>query len=152
MEVQDIIKEARIIPEYTSFAEALEIMIQAKTNSLLVVDDEGILSGEVSVSDFLDAIVPFDVDGDTMTTNFTSESAFKEAIIRAQDIPVADFMSADYDAIHPDDGLMDIAAVAVAHQRARIPVIDHSGRPIGIISRQGLKLMLGSFLGFTDKT
>jgi CBS domain-containing protein len=147
MEVRDIIKDARIISEYTSFSEALEIMIRAQTNTLLIIDDEGLLVGELSVPDLLDAIVPLDLDGDAMTTNFTSESAFKEAIVRAQDMPVQDFMTVDYVAVHPDDGLMDIAAVAVAHQRARIPVIDHSGRPVGIISQQGLKHMLGSFIG-----
>jgi CBS domain-containing protein len=150
MEVRDIIKDARIISEYNSFSEALETMIRAQTNSLLVVDEEGLLVGEVSVADLLDAIVPFDLDGDTVTTNFTSEAAFKEAIVRAQDMLVQDFMTVDYVAVHPDDGLVDIAAVAVAHQRARIPVVDHSGRPVGIISRQGLKHILGSFLGIKD--
>lgn len=149
MEVRDIIKDARVITEDTTFAEALTIMIRAQTNSLLVADEDGILCGDVSVADLLDAIVPLDSDGDVITSTFTDEIALKGLIINAQDRPVRDFMNVDYHTVKPTDGLMEIAAIAIAHQRARIPVTDHDGRPIGIISRQGLKHMLGSYLNIT---
>lgn len=146
MEVRDIIKDARVITEDTTFAEALTIMIRANTNSLLVADDNGTLCGELSVADLLDAIIPHDIDGDTVTNSLSEESAFAALIGTAKDQLVGDFMNTDYDAIHPDDGLMTIAAIAIAHQRARIPVTDHDGRPIGIISRQGLKQILAQYL------
>lgn len=149
MEVRDIIKDARVITEDTTFAEALTIMIRAQTNSLLVADEEGMLCGDVSVADLLDAIVPLDSDGDTMTSTFSDEAAFEALIINAQDRPVRDFMNTEYNAVRPNDGLMEVAAIAVAHQRARIPVTDHDGRPVGIISRQELKHVLGSYLNIS---
>jgi CBS domain-containing protein len=41
---------------------------------------------------------------------------------------------------------MSIAGTAIAHERARIPVVDNENRPVGIISRQGLKQILAKFI------
>ena len=49
-----------------------------------------------------------------------------------------------------DDGLMAVAAVAIAQQKARIPVVDVDNRPVGIISRRGLKHLIAQFLNITD--
>lgn len=150
MDVKDIVKEAVIITEDASFKDALAKMIHEKTNTLLVIDGDGKLSGEVSVSDLLDAIVPEYLDGDSIAANFATEEMFEEAVKDTEDKEVTYFMSTDFDAVHMDDGLMTIAATAIAHQRARIPVVDADNRPVGIVSRQGLKHILAKFLNITD--
>lgn len=146
MELKEIIKEAIIISENASFGEALDLMLHSHTNTLLVIDDEGKLSGEVSVSDFFDAIIPFSLDGDAAMEKLKNESEFIAAVKEARETPVFDFMSSDFTTVHPDDSIMEVAAVAISHGRARIPVVDHDDRPIGIISRQGLKQILGKFM------
>ena len=55
------------------------------------------------------------------------------------------WVTTDFTTVTPDDSILAVAAAAIAHQRARIPVVDHDERPIGIISRQGLKQILGKF-------
>lgn len=151
VEIKDIIKEACVIGEEATFEEALRAMVDSQTNTLLVTNEEGQLSGEVSVSDLLDAIVPANLDGDHVIDQFGSEKDFGQAIVDAKDTPVAEFMTADFDTVRPDDGLLSIASTAIAYGRARIPVVDHDNRPIGIISRRGLKHILASFLGIKDK-
>lgn len=150
MNVSDITKEAVLISEGASFKEALAKMVQEKTNTLLVIDESGVLTGEVSVSDLLDAIVPEYLDGDGIAANFATEEMFEEAVTDTAEKMVSLFMSTDYDAVKTTDGLMSIAATAIAHQRARIPVVDAENRPVGIISRQGLKHILAKYLGVTD--
>lgn len=150
MEVKDIIKDAVLIGEEASFSDALRKMISEKTNTLLVTDEEGKLSGEVSVTDLLDAIVPEYLDGDSIAANFATEEMFEEAVKDAAEKQVQFFMSHDYSAVKLSDGLMTIAATAIGHQRARIPVVDDEDRPIGMISRQGLKHILAKYLGITD--
>jgi CBS domain-containing protein len=150
MELKDLTKEAIVISESATFEEALSSMVKNQTNSLLVIDEEGVLSGEVGVSDLLDAIVPEYLDGDSIAANFATEDMFKEAVKNASLKSVSDFMSVDFDPIHVDDGLMSVAATAIAHQRARIPVVDHDNRPIGVISRRGLKHILAKFLNIPD--
>lgn len=150
MEVKDITKEAVLISEDASFTEALNKMVTEQTNTLLVIDSEGKLTGEVGVTDLLDAIVPEYLDGDSIAANFATEEMFEEAVRDAAEKQVQFFMSNDYSAVELSDGLMAIAATAIAHQRARIPVVDSENRPIGIISRRGLKHILAKFLGIKD--
>jgi len=55
-------------------------------------------------------------------------------------------MSTDYATVNPQDTLITIAAEAISHQRARIPVVDAEKRPVGIISRRGLKQILAQYI------
>lgn len=146
MQLQDITKEAVIVEETTSFTDILQKLHAQQTNSVLVIDENGQLSGEISVSDLFDAIIPVSFDGDDVLAHVRDEAAFKESVQAAADIPAVDFMSADYDAVKLGDSIMEVAATAIAHGRARIPVVDNDNRPIGVISRRGLKDILMKFL------
>ncbi|MFT5849413.1 MAG: CBS domain-containing protein [Patiriisocius sp.] len=146
MELKDIIKEAIVISENATFGEALDTMLTKQANSLLVVDEEGKLSGEITVTDLLDGIIPPMLDGDDAMEKLSDEAQFAEAVHDAKETLIFEFMSLDFSTVRPDDTLMDVAATAIGHQRARIPVVDHSDRPVGIISRRGLKQILGKYL------
>lgn len=146
MQVKDIVKPAVVISETDTFASALMAMINQQTNTLLVTNEDGELTGEVTVADLLDAVVPDTLNGSEVIDHFTTDDAFIASMEVVKDIPVTEFMSADYSALTLNDNLMSIVATAIAHQRARIPVVDNDNHPIGIISRQGLKQILHKFL------
>ena len=150
MEVKDIVKEAVIISEEASFREAVSAMIHGQTNTLLVVDDDGSLIGEVSVVDLLDAVVPEDLDGDSVASYFSDEEMFEKAVKDVEDKSVQFFMTQDFSTVDMNDDLITVAATAIAHQRARIPVVDKESRPVGIISRQGLKHIIAKYLNIKD--
>lgn len=146
LHVKDIIKPAVIVSESDTFEDALNSMIKQQSNTLLVIDHEGTLSGEVTIADLLDAIVPSTLNGNEVMDHFSTDEAFIASIEVAKEIPIAEFMSQDFTPLTLNDDLMSIIATAIAQQRVRIPVIDKDGRPIGIISRQGLKRILGRFM------
>lgn len=146
MQVKDIVKPAVIISETDTFESALSAMINQQTNTLLVTNEDGELSGEVTVADLLDAVVPDTLDGSEVIEHYTTDDAFIASIEIVKDLPVAEFMSPEYSALTLKDNLMSIVATAIAHQRARIPVVDNDNRPVGIISRQGLKQILHKFI------
>lgn len=146
MEVKDIVKPAVVISQTDTFESAIQAMLAQKTNTLLVVDEAGELSGEVTVADLLSAIVPANLTGDDVLAHFSDDAAIAGAIDDARDILVEDFMSYDYSALELDDNLLTIISTAIAHERARIPVVNKDNRPVGIISRQGLKSVLAKFL------
>lgn len=150
MELRDITREAVVIREDASFRDAVARMVHEQTNSLLVVNDAGELSGEVGVSDLLDAIVPLSMDGDSVLSSFGTGQEFGGAVKGAQDTLVSDFMNADIQPVKADDSLISIAAIAITHGSARIPVVDQENRPIGVISRRGLKHILAKFLGIKE--
>ncbi len=150
MQLQDIIKEAVTIDEQATFKEALALMVQKQTNTLLVTNAQGILSGVVSVSDLLDAIVPEYLDGDGIAAHFATPEMFEAAVSAAVNKPVHSFMATDIGSVEEDDHLMTVAATAIAQRSARIPVVDADNRPVGIVSRRGLKHILASRLGIDD--
>ena len=93
MELRDITREAIVIREDASFKDAITRMVREQTNSLLVVNENGELSGEIGVSDLLDAIVPLSMDGDSILSSLGTEKEFAEAVKNAYDILVSDYMN-----------------------------------------------------------
>lgn len=150
MEIRDLTKEAVLISEDASFREAITRMVANKTNSLLVTDEEGCLSGTISVSDLLNAIVPEFSDPETIIEDLSTEKGFSDAVVNAADKLVSDFMMVDVEPVHVDDTLLNIASTALTHQTENIPIVDHANHPIGVISRRGLKHILAQYLGIKD--
>lgn len=148
--LESIMRPASIIDDQASMREALERMNKEKTNELLVVDQEGMLIGEVSVTDLLGAVIPDDLDGDDALSHLADEDTFREAVKVAADKAISECMSYAVESIRADARLIDVAATAVAMGQARIPVVDHDNRPVGIISRIGLKHILSVYLSVKE--
>lgn len=146
MELKDITKEAAIIDINQTFADAVHKMIKEHTNALMVVDESGTFAGEINVSDLFEAIVPEQLDGDSVLSYFDSDEKFIEAVKDAADKPIELFVSHDTEPVLVTDSIVNVAAAALAHQHSRIPVVDHENRPIGVISRQGLKRIIGNYM------
>lgn len=151
MELKDITKEAAVISMDATLEDAVQKMVHEQANALVVVDDTGKFAGEVNVSDLFDAIVPEYLDGDGVLEHFDSEEKFVEAVKDARGKLIQEFVSRNAEPVLVTDSLVHVAAVAIAHQHSRIPVVDHSNRPIGVISRQGLKHIIADQLGIKDK-
>lgn len=151
MELKEITKEAALIGMDATLSDAIKKMINEKANALIVIDEDGKFAGEVNVSDLFEAIVPEYLDGDGVLEYFSTEDKFVEALRDASAKPVEEFMTMNADPVRISDNIISVASAAVAHQHSRIPVVDHDDRPIGVISRHGLKHILGKFLGIKKK-
>ena len=147
MELKDITKEAAVIDLGATLEDAVRKMISEQANALIVIDDEGKFAGELNVSDLFEAVVPEQLDGDAVLEHFSTEEAFVDAVKAASDKPIEEFVSHNAEPVVVTDSIMSVAAAAIAYQHSRIPVVDHSNRPIGVISRRGLKQILGKYLG-----
>ena len=150
MKLKDITKPAVIVSLNTTFKDALSVMVAEQTNSLLVTGEDGTFVGEVGVSELLSAVVPEYLDDDNIAAHFTTEEMFEEAVHDASTKTVSEFMTNDVEPIRSDDNLMTVASMAITAGRARIPVVDNENRPIGIISRRGLKHILAHTLEIPD--
>lgn len=145
MDIKAIVKDVAVIPDTYTFIETLDAMENRKTNTLLVTDEDGRLCGEVTVANLLEVIIPDTLNGDEIMVRFSSDKGLKDGIKNALEVPVADFMSYDISPIEMEDNMLTVIATALTHQRTRIPVVDKDGRPVGIISRQGLKHIIKKF-------
>jgi CBS domain-containing protein len=150
MDIKKLAKEAVLIRQDATYRDAIQLMITKQTNSLLVVDENGALCGEVKVSELLDAIVPETLDGDMVEDVLGTEEKFRKAVKNAENKEVQEFMSYDIQPVHVDDELITIAGTAIAHGTAHIPIVDHDNRPIGIISRRGIKHILAKYLDIEE--
>jgi len=151
MQVKDIVKPAVIIKETDTFSSALTKIMTEHTNTLLVVNKHGVLIGEVTVTDLLDAVIPDTLSGNEVMSHFKTDDAFIASIEAIKDVPVSGFMSTDFTPLTLKDNLTIIIATAITNVRARIPVVDEEQHPIGIISRQGLKQILYKFMLASEK-
>ena len=150
MKLADIVKKAVVVKSGISFKDVLRIMVEEQTNNVLVVDDSGALCGEVSVSNLMKTIVPKYLNGDSIAAGFANEDMFLEYIKENANKPVESFMLCDPDTIREDDGIMAVASATVGKGRYRVPVVDENNRPIGIISRRGIKQIIARCLGVSD--
>lgn len=151
MELKEIIKDAVTIAADATFKDAVSLMIDRQTNTLLVTDDAGLLVGEVAVTDLLDAVVPAYLDDDAIAAHFATSEMFQKALSESADKLIKDFMMTPAEPhIAENDSLMAVAQTAIANKSARIPVVDNEGKPIGIISRRGLKFIIAEYLGIIE--
>ncbi len=150
MEIRDLTKEAVLISDDSTFEDALALMVSKQTNSLLVIDEDGKLCGEISVSDLLSATIPEELDPEAVLTELNTEEGFGAAVQNAADKKVRDFMTVEMQPVHVDDTLLTIAGTAIAYGTQHIPIVDHDDRPIGVISRRGLKHILAKYLHIKD--
>jgi CBS domain-containing protein len=145
-----IMRPAVAVDEETAIRDALIRMNKEKCNELLVVDAEGLLVGEVSINDLLGAVIPANIESEDgiedALTALGNEEAFRAALQDAAERSISECVSYAVESVRADARLIDVAATAMAMGQARIPVVDHDGRPVGIISRQGLRHILSEFL------
>ncbi len=151
MEIPDITKPAITIVEDATFEEAISTMVKKQTNSLLVVDNQGVLVGVIGISDLLDAIVPEYLDGDSIASHFGESEMFTQAVIDAKDKQIKEFMTTDLTPVETIDTLMSVSAIAIANHRTHIPVVDSESKPIGVISRRGVKHIIADALNIQDE-
>lgn len=146
LSVKDITIQSPVIKDTDTFEKVMKTMISEKTNSVLVVNDEGKLVGEVTVVELLSAVVPDYMEEDAVAAHFTTEDVFKEEIARTVNMCVGDFMIKNKRAVKENASLMEVAVIGIERGQARIPVVDEDNKPVGVITRRGLKKIIAQHL------
>lgn len=144
--VKEIMREVVTVPVDLNFRQALEKMICDKTNSLVVVDEQGIFVGMVNARVFIERAIPSYISNDEIAAHYADEKLFREAVEQVADTPLKDLMETDVETISADESLMKAAIIATKNRQIRIPVLDADKKPIGLLTRTELKQLIGTFL------
>lgn len=144
--MKDIMIESVVVKDTATFDDVMNIMVSENTNSVLVIDDEGKLVGEVNVVELLSAVVPDYTEQDAIAAHFATEDTFKEEIARTKNMVVSDFMITNKKVVTENASLMEVAVIAIERGQARIPVVDADCKPLGAITRRGLKKIMAKHL------
>jgi len=128
----------------------LSKMITAKTNSILVIDEEEKLVGLINTGSVIAQIVPSYLEDDVIAAKFSSEEVFKEEINKTRDMSVSDFMNSNPNTVKMDSSIMEVAILVLSKKQIRVPVIDEAGRAVGLLTRTELKQMMGYYMGIDE--
>jgi CBS domain-containing protein len=114
--------------------EAWKIMLDKSLKALPVIDSEGRVTGLLTNEDLLDRA---GLSARLAVAQKVDEATLNEEIntLRQSNLRVQDIMSQPVITIHPDDSIGLAAGRMVSNKITRLPVVDPSGRLVGMISR-----------------
>lgn len=153
MKVRDHIRRNVItITHDATFREALETMVQQKTNGLIVVDDQNKAIGTIDSFNLIDQMVPDYLSDDPSLAQFATENVFHKAVSEALNRQVHEMMESTGDiCVHEDDSMVYAATLASKHDFRYIPVIDDTcDELVGLVSRTDIKRAMAELLGIKD--
>ncbi len=148
--IKDVMRDPKIVESGMTFRDVIRKMIVEKTNSLVVVDDEGKAIGMVNPKSLIKHVVPDYLEDDSIAAHFATEDIFREEAAKVSDVAIEDFMQKDVATVKADDTLMQAAVVALESGQVRIPVVDADHKPIGLLTRTELKNVIGAFLDIDE--
>ncbi|MCX7703822.1 MAG: PTS sugar transporter subunit IIA [Planctomycetota bacterium] len=134
LRVRDIMKPLpALIRRETSLKEALDIMFKHHILELPVVDENGILIGEVSIENVLKVGLPeylFHIDNLAFLSSF---EPFERLLRQETELHIHDVMSEKVDVIDVDAPMIQ-AAILVMREELRSVIVMEKNRPVGMVS------------------
>lgn len=135
------------IPTTATMKEAVEAMIEHRTNGLLVVDSKGHLAGILSGWDVISFIVPEYIEKDLHLASFEDQDLFETRIHELKNANVTEFMTSNVHTTQPSHSLMEAASLLSEFRIRQLPVVDDHGNLCGYINRTDIKRAIGDILG-----
>ena len=141
MKVSQIMRQPVIsMREDDSLEEAARVMLEHNLRGVPVVNEQGKMSGFLSVSDYLakDARVPFTrYYAPQLFGKWIEPETLEKIYEEARTTPVRDIMSTRVVSVTEDDPVEKVIELMMRRDLNRIPVV-RDGVPIGIVARYDL--------------
>lgn len=145
MKISEIMrKPAIVIQENTSLEEAARIMLEHGFRGLPVVDQQGKISGFVSVSDYLakEKYLPFSTfHCPQLFGKWVPEEGIEQIYQESRATPVKAIMSTNVAYLTEDDPVEKAVKLMLECDLNRLPVL-RDGVPVGIVARYDLLRMM----------
>ena len=143
MLVKEIMKTGVItVTLDTPVEECARLMHEHKISGLPVLDPAGRVAGIVTEGDLIRRLAYYKEPGVLPILGgiiyLDSPQEFLASLRRAMAVHAGRLMSRDVVTVRPEDSLEEAATKMLRRQVKRLPVVDESGRPVGIISRRDL--------------
>jgi len=148
--IQDVMRVPITIGKDATLHDVLAKMITAKTNSVLVVDEDQRLLGLINAGSVISYVVPDYLEEDVIVAKFASEDIFKEEVNKVRDVSVLDFMNSDPNTVKVSASIMEVAILALSKKQIRVPVVDDENKVVGLLTRTEIKQMIGYYMGINE--
>lgn len=157
MKVKDFMEpvaENWLRPEFTLF-EAVCTMRKTtrvgemSVNGMVVLEHGLTLVGILSIKDIIRAVIPSYLDPNLR--RFTYDGMLEDQVRKASDILVRDIMSTRLYTVGPNDSLLRCADLMIDHHLQRLPVVDDSGRVLGLMHIRDLYVAIADHMCSLDR-
>jgi CBS domain-containing protein len=123
--------------------DAMRALSQRGVSGAPVIDAEGMLVGQLTDDDLIVAESRLHVPTVLSILGAyiewpPSQKHFEEDLRKAVGATVGEVMTADPQTCRPDDTLEQVATIMHEHDIDRLPVVEESGRVVGVITRRDL--------------
>ncbi len=126
--------------------EAVKFMVEHKTNSLIVVDEEQRPIGTLSSYTLIKSVVPAYLKDDPMFSQFGREGTFDKYAEKVKNKQVKEMMHTNFHTLSEDDTMIEAASYSIKAARRILPVVDSDGKLKGAITRNCIKNALYNVL------
>lgn len=130
--------------------EVVALMIERKTNGLVVVDDNDYVVGILSSWDIVKHITPDYLEEDIRLASFAAEEQFKDRLAVIASDPIDKFMTKKVHCITKERPLIEAAALLTEFHIRQLPVVDDNNHLVGYLNRTDIKLAAGDVLTALD--
>lgn len=122
-----------------TFPEVVKQMVDKKTNSIVVVDENEKAIGLISSQTLIKRVVPSYLEEDPTNSMFGAEGTFDKYADKLKKLKAKDFMETDFHTLSEDDAMIEAATYALKGKQRFMPVVDTDGKLIGAITRTCIK-------------
>ena len=136
MKVKEImVKDVASISPETGADEALDLLEKMQISGLPVIDGNGKLVGMFTEKDILSYILPSYIERVGRFIYEENPKSTKKKFKELSKIKVRQLMRKDVVTTTEDTTLCEVARVMLTQKARRIPVVDKSGKVVGIVAR-----------------
>jgi len=125
-----------------TLATVIKMMVEEKTNSLVVINKDEKPIGLISTHALIKEIVPSYLQDDPLYSQFGVGGTLKKYVERAKNDKVSDFMITNFHTLTLDDYMIEAASYTILDELRTLPVVDKDGKIAGTISRTAIKKCL----------
>ena len=135
-----------IHPDQT-FKDAVVVMLEHKTNGLVVVDELKKVVGIISSWDLIQYIVPDYLEQDMHLAAFEAGATLEERVHSLANVTIKNVMTKEVCVIKKEATLMEAAALLSQYRIRQLPVVDDAGILCGYLNRTDIKFAIAKILG-----
>jgi len=136
MKVRDVMHNPVLTLAYdTPYEEAANFLLEKNIKGCPVVNDNGDVIGMISDKDLYRVLFPFYRSFYESPELYTDPEKRESKIEEIRKNPIERFMTREIVSVTPDTAIMSVGAIMLARGINRMPVMDESGKLVGIVTR-----------------
>jgi len=137
MKIKEIMeKEVVSVKPDDTVRDALIFLFKMRISGLPVIDARGKLVGMFTEKDVLSYILPSYIEKVGRFIYEENPKSIKKKFMELDKVKVSQLMRRDVITTDEDAALCEVARIVLTQKTRRLPVVDKSGRVIGIVARE----------------